>query len=293
MALPRSFFLAALCTACQAIPEGSPPPTPAPIQVLAPNRGAEDAHELAVRIREAVPARFYEGSPARLRRLWVELHGCGESAVLDRLEEVWGVEQRLGSPDAGSADAGLMRLVELLFEPRPGAPPLRAGSLGSAASEPWPGYPALVLDGLPYLLPADQGSAGGPPTASKALRWARLQGRLRAPPARPRKHPLEAVEQWIGSPNCRVALEALDSGATERTRRMNWWKLALRTQALRALPQSVLAPVGRELGYPAAYLSPRAASWPTTSALLRGQAVYWSEPLGFTAVELTASYRTD
>lgn len=310
MALPRSLILAALCTACHSAPEGSPPTA----LVLAPLRGSADAHELAILVREAVPERFYEGSPAKLRRLWVELHGLGRGPALDRLEGVLSAERSVGGRPGDSADRALARTIELLFEPRPGAPALRGPAEGwERAGADWNAYPLVLLDGLPYLLP-DTDDAGTPrsigprqragpavaapgsqprtrgPDAERALRWARAHGRLRAPPPAPRQHPLDAVEQLLDGAAFRTALAA--AGGSERARacRAGWWALALRTQALRAMPQSALAGIERELGFPARYLSPRAASWPRASAALRAQAVSWSEPVGFVSSELTAIY---
>jgi hypothetical protein len=315
MALPRSLILAALCTACQAMPEGSPPTDPA----LAPLRGSADAHELAIRVREAVPARFYEGSPARLRRLWVELHALGPEAALDRLEGVLSAERSVGGRPGDGADRALARTVELLFEARPGAPSLRdAPELRGRAGADWAAFPMVLVDGLPYLLPeidergrpraldavaapARAGPSGANPEsrarravpdADHALRWARAHGRLRAPPPPPRQHPLQAVEQLLDGMAYRSALAA--AGGSERARacRAGWWELALLTQALRALPESALTGIERDLGFPAHYLSPRAATWPRAASALRAQPVSWSEAQGFIASEWTATYAT-
>ncbi|MHC4378252.1 MAG: hypothetical protein ACYS26_16750 [Planctomycetota bacterium] len=315
MALPRSLILAALCTACQAIPQG-PPPTDL---ALAPLRGSADAHELAILVREAVPARFYQGSPAKLRRLWIELHALGRDAALDRLEGVLSAERSVGGRPGDAADRALARTVELLFEPRAGAPVLRDREASwERAGVDWSAYPLVLVDGLPYLLP-DTDAAGTPraieasersaragpsdalvevlprgrgrgPDAERALRWARAHGRLRAPPPAPRQHPLDAVEQLLDGQAFRSALVAAGGAERARACRAGWWALALRTQALRAMPQSALAGIERDLGFPARYLSPRAAAWPQASAALREQAVSWSEPVGFVSSELTAIY---
>lgn len=312
MVLQRSLILAALC-ACQVAPQGPLPTDPASTAL----RGSEDAHELAIRLREAVPARFYEGSPAQLRRLWIELHALGRGVALDRLEGVLWAERSVGGGTGHAADRALARAIELLFVPRSGAPKLR-GTVDARerAGSEWSAGPWVLLDGLPYLLPETDvdgapwvigvhqpSTRAGPPDplieglprergpdAEHALRWARAHGRLRAPPSAPRLNPLDAVERWLDGPSFSTAVAASSRRERARTYRAAWWALALRTQALRALPQSALARIERDLGFPARYLSPRAAAWPQASAALREQAVRWSESAGFLSSGLTAIY---
>ena len=152
--------------------------------------------------------------PVALVRAVNHLHALGREGALIALDDYL---QRLGSEtywpgwrrDAANIDTGhpacVFPIVQLLFEPLEGRPPMPRYSCGLMLPAPrdrYPGdddYPMLLCDGLPFLVGDWAETRSGPESDPQlALDWAREHGILRQHALRPSGQPLRALELLEG-----------------------------------------------------------------------------------------------